>query len=147
MAYDELYHHGVKGMKWGVRKYQTKGGTWTSAGKKHLRINATKKKIHEGRKIAVNRARNLTGSSNTNTRKEARKKDINEMSNQELQAAITRMNLERQYRGLTKVGVMKGQQYAANAMKYDGSYNALKKSSYAKAGKKVIEKAAWSFVG
>ncbi len=31
---DELYHHGIKGMKWGVRRYQKKDGTLTSAGKK-----------------------------------------------------------------------------------------------------------------
>lgn len=30
----ELYHHGVKGMKWGVRRYQHKDGSLTSAGKK-----------------------------------------------------------------------------------------------------------------
>jgi hypothetical protein len=30
----ELQHHGVKGMKWGVRRYQNKDGTLTAAGKK-----------------------------------------------------------------------------------------------------------------
>ena len=32
--YNELYHHGIKGQKWGVRRYQNKDGTLTSAGKK-----------------------------------------------------------------------------------------------------------------
>ena len=31
---NELYHHGILGMKWGVRRYQNSDGTLTPAGKK-----------------------------------------------------------------------------------------------------------------
>ena len=31
---NELYHHGIKGQKWGVRRYQNKDGSLTPAGKK-----------------------------------------------------------------------------------------------------------------
>ena len=31
---NELYHHGVKGQKWGIRRYQNKDGSLTYAGKK-----------------------------------------------------------------------------------------------------------------
>ena len=34
--YNELYHHGVKGQKWGIRRYQNVDGSLTPAGKKHL---------------------------------------------------------------------------------------------------------------
>lgn len=33
---NEVYHHGVKGMKWGIRRYQNKDGTLTNTGKKRL---------------------------------------------------------------------------------------------------------------
>lgn len=35
----ELYHHGIKGQKWGVRRYQYADGTYTPAGKKRYASN------------------------------------------------------------------------------------------------------------
>ena len=35
---DELYHHGIKGQKWGVRRFQNEDGTLTEKGKKRYAI-------------------------------------------------------------------------------------------------------------
>lgn len=55
---DELYHHGIKGMHWGIRRYQNPDGTYTAAGKRHYDYkkskqyvtgdDATKAKLTEG---------------------------------------------------------------------------------------------------
>lgn len=41
---NELYHHGILGMKWGVRRFQNKDGSLTSSGKKRYSADGSDKK-------------------------------------------------------------------------------------------------------
>lgn len=40
---DYMYHYGIKGMRWGVRRYQNDDGTLTSVGKKREQWLESKK--------------------------------------------------------------------------------------------------------
>ena len=44
---NELYHHGIKGQKWGIRRYQNPDGSLTPAGKKRYLKSGTSNAINE----------------------------------------------------------------------------------------------------
>ena len=83
---NELYHHGILGMKWGVRRYQNKDGSLTPAGKKRYDI--------ESKSSGKVQTKGNTSSNNITVKK----KSIKDMSDSELQAAIDRAGLEKRYK-------------------------------------------------
>lgn len=48
----ELRHHGIKGMKWGVRRYQNKDGSLTAAGKKRYSELSDEERSARNKQIA-----------------------------------------------------------------------------------------------
>ena len=82
---DEIYHWGIKGMKWGVRRYQNKDGTLTAAGKKHYAGDGN---AGDGEMAKTEFAPKRTG------------KNAEEYTDEELRARINRLQMEKQYRDL-----------------------------------------------
>ena len=52
----ELYHHGILGQKWGVRRYQNNDGTWTDEGLKRRRSSLGERLSIRGIKSASHRS-------------------------------------------------------------------------------------------
>lgn len=75
LSEDELTHHGIKGMKWGVRRYQNPDGSLTNAGKKRL-FNELKKTEYVKRKSSRNAGYVRDKNAENLIRKYADRKDI-----------------------------------------------------------------------
>lgn len=88
---DELYHHGVKGMKWGVRLYQKKDGSLTALGKK--------RRASLEDKISKLEAKNkkLGGKKDDGDDATPAKKSVKDMTDDEIRNATNRLNLEKNY--------------------------------------------------
>lgn len=152
MENNELMHHGIVGMKWGVRRFQNKDGTLTARGKK--RYEKELAKIREEEKVVKNREQVKAKQDRLNARRASleerkkalddtpekkakapkekaakpRAKSLSEMSDAELQAAINRLNLENQYKSLNPVTVSSGKKFMDSA-RDDVLIPALKKGA------------------
>ena len=49
--YSELYHHGIQGQKWGVRRFQNSDGSLTTAGKQRYNTAFDRSKSHQEKVI------------------------------------------------------------------------------------------------
>lgn len=79
----ELKHWGIKGMRWGIRRYQNKDGSLTNAGKKR-------------------RAKLESELKELSPKQQKRQKTPSEMTNKELEKYIARRNAERIAYGLDR---------------------------------------------
>ena len=48
MSHEYLAHHGIKGQKWGVRRFQNRNGALTTKGKKRYNETESEEKLHLG---------------------------------------------------------------------------------------------------
>lgn len=77
---NELCHHGVKGQKWGVRRYQNADGSLTTKGRVHWGVGGPRHKVSETRSkttSAGTEAKNVSGSSGSKTLSEENKEKRN----------------------------------------------------------------------
>ena len=106
-----LEHWGIKGMKWGIRRFQNKDGSLTAAGRKRYSdsaeggkstsaSNKSKSSSSSGKSRGKTSSSSKSSSSSEEKEDPVIKKKPSEMTDAELNAAINRMQLEKRYTDL-----------------------------------------------
>lgn len=97
-----LQHHGIKGQKWGVRRFQNTDGSLTAEGKKRYSVNDYQQAIDKTKTAGkiVNEAKTLNNTIkkvNDPAAERRIRKSAAEMSDIELQKRVQRLNMEDNY--------------------------------------------------
>lgn len=111
-----LEHHGIKGMKWGIRRTPEQLGNVKNT------VDGIANITKEANKI---------NSSVAGIRSTTKKKDLSKMTDQELRDRVNRMNLEQQFSQLSSNQISKGQSYVKNILDVAGSTLAIGSSAIA----------------
>ena len=75
-----LMHHGILGMKWGVRRYQNEDGTLTAAGKRH-KAKMDERSMKKDVKWAKRHEKSIMKQANKRTKSDMRKYEKTELRN------------------------------------------------------------------
>lgn len=99
---NELQHHGIKGQKWGVRRFQNTDGSLTAEGKKRYSVSDYQQAIDKTKTAGkiVNEAKTLNNTIkkvNDPAAERRIRKSAAEMSDIELQKRVQRLNMEDNY--------------------------------------------------
>lgn len=131
----ELYHHGILGMRWGVRRYQNPDGSYTEAGKIRRSGHSGEGSNREPKRT-LREIRESRLSDDERRFRELKKKKPYEMTNQEMNDFNNRANLLQNYKRLNPSMVSKGLAIVASitgtmmvANKFFGAGKALSKNT------------------
>lgn len=124
---NSLAHYGVKGMRWGVIRMRKKtGGTYTTGMRFRKNDSGDFKKRNDA--------------NNADAKSSSTRKSVKDMTDDELNAAIRRLELEKRYKDLNPEPVSAGRKFVDKVLApaaTEATKN-LAKSAIDKAGKKLL---------
>lgn len=113
---DELYHHGVKGQKWGIRRYQNEDGSLTAEGeKRYAGEKGHARKLVDAYKTVKKEAR-AKGEALTDKEMAFRALKLSKLNDKEAATAVARTNRDAARNAVIYRGVVDGMLGAAQGI-------------------------------